>query len=104
MDVVRIWQRKLPEETDVSTKPFLPQAFLPDLEEEDEDEGSGAAARRTCVGCHHLSPPTRSEHTLISAQHGWRLSRVPVAGGEARLEWRCPSCWAKHRHRRLGLL
>jgi len=55
---------------------------------------------QTCVDCKRLSPPTRTEHTLLSAAHGWRLQRRQNADGTLVLEWRCPNCWNR---RKLGL-
>lgn len=51
--------------------------------------------RQTCVGCGVISPETQTNYTLISAQHGWRLTRVKQADGTVQAEWRCPRCWQK---------
>jgi hypothetical protein len=48
-----------------------------------------------CVDCKTLAPSTDSDHTLISAQHGWRLTRGKTAGGHNAMEWRCPACWGR---------
>jgi len=67
---------------------------------EDEGDGAGASESRFhCVGCADLSPPTHSSHTLISSQHGWRLSRRLSTRGEYLYEWRCPKCWRRHKER-----
>jgi hypothetical protein len=50
-----------------------------------------------CVDCKRVSPPTRTEHTLLSAAHGWRLQRVANADGSVSLVWRCPSCWSRRK-------
>jgi hypothetical protein len=52
---------------------------------------------QTCVDCKRVSPPTRTEHTLLSAAHGWRLQRVVNADGSVTLVWRCPSCWSRRK-------
>jgi hypothetical protein len=53
-----------------------------------------------CVGCRAWSPPTETEHTLISAQHGWRLTRRFDDAGTMVVEWRCPACWARYKQRK----
>jgi hypothetical protein len=68
-------------------------------DDEDDDDDGAAPSRRRCVGCGDLSPPTRSAHTLISSEHGWRLARQITARGEYVYEWRCPKCWRKHKDR-----
>jgi hypothetical protein len=73
-------------------------AAAPLTEDEDDDE---LCAQRQCIACRVLSPRTRTAHTLISAQFGWRLSRTPLAGGGFSFEWRCPPCWVKFRDRNL---
>jgi hypothetical protein len=52
---------------------------------------------QTCNDCKRVSPPTRTEHTLLSATHGWRLQRVVNADGSVSLLWRCPSCWSRRK-------
>ena len=56
---------------------------------------------RFCNDCRIVSPETETEFTLISAQHGWRLSRVFGNDGKVTLEWRCPKCWQAFKQRRL---
>jgi len=53
--------------------------------------------RHECVNCGTLSPATDTNYTLISSQHGWRLSREPDKFGRTSMVWRCPTCWAKHK-------
>ena len=55
--------------------------------------------RPTCVDCRKLAPDEASDHSLISASFGWRLTRKPEADGRRSAEWRCPECWAAHRGR-----
>jgi hypothetical protein len=52
---------------------------------------------QVCVDCKRVSPPTRSEHTLLSATHGWRLQRVQNPDGSLVLQWRCPACWSRRK-------
>jgi len=53
--------------------------------------------RETCVGCGQLAPETETDFTLISAKHGWRVTRYRSANGAAVLNWRCPGCWAEYK-------
>lgn len=53
--------------------------------------------RRRCVDCGALSPRTETSYTLISSQHGWRLTLGKDEQGHRISEWRCPRCWAKHK-------
>lgn len=55
-----------------------------------------------CVGCNASSPKTDTEYTLISARHGWRLTRTRSADGTAVVEWRCPDCWKTYKQRTHG--
>lgn len=50
---------------------------------------------QVCCDCKRISPPTQTNYTLISTEHGWRLARTKLPDGKIRLEWRCPKCWAK---------
>ncbi|MFO0551299.1 MAG: hypothetical protein U0271_23115 [Polyangiaceae bacterium] len=61
---------------------------------DDDDED---VFRRQCVGCGAWSPATRTQHTLISARFGWRLTRRTGDDGKIVVEWRCPTCFAKLR-------
>jgi hypothetical protein len=69
-------------------------AAKPAAKAEEEPQRPG---ERSCVDCGVAPPATESEYTLISAQHGWRLSRGVNSEGRTRLDWRCPKCWAKRR-------
>jgi hypothetical protein len=60
---------------------------------DDDDE----PFRRQCEVCKKWSPPTKTQHTLISTKLGWRLSRHTMPDGKVRVEWRCPECHAKTR-------
>lgn len=55
-----------------------------------------------CTDCHTKKPVADSSYTLISSRYGWRLSRSFDAAGRRVLEWRCPSCWARHRQQSLA--
>lgn len=61
------------------------------LFDEDDDE---ATSQFRCVDCGVLSPPTRTSHTLISAKHGWRLTRTKLPDGSCQYEWRCLECFS----------
>lgn len=50
-----------------------------------------------CVDCGKNPPPTETNYTLISARHGWRLTRAPDRDGQRVMEWRCPDCWQAYR-------
>lgn len=58
------------------------------------------AGHRRCVACGALAPSTDTSYTLISSQHGWRLSRTLNADGTRTVEWRCPPCWDRHKQLR----
>jgi hypothetical protein len=51
----------------------------------------------TCIDCGVNAPDTNSTYTLISATHGWRLTRRILADGTRGVEWRCPACWNAHK-------
>lgn len=53
-----------------------------------------------CSDCRARSPVTETPHTLISAQHGWRLTRTMDEHDRVVLEWRCPKCWLRYKERR----
>ena len=55
---------------------------------------------QTCIGCGKNAPETETNYTLISAQFGWRLTRVKKADGTVSLEWRCPTCWREYKKTR----
>jgi hypothetical protein len=50
-----------------------------------------------CVDCSASAPTTNTAHTLISAQHGWRLARRKTPEGQRVIEWRCPRCWLRYK-------
>lgn len=51
--------------------------------------------RPICVGCGAMAPDTDTNHTLISATFGWRLTRRKSFDGTTLLDWRCATCWRK---------
>jgi hypothetical protein len=55
--------------------------------------------RNHCVDCGAEAPQTNTDYTLISTRYGWRLMPRVQADGSRVLEWRCKTCWAKHRER-----
>jgi hypothetical protein len=61
------------------------------------------SAVQTCVGCGKNAPETDTNYTLISAQFGWRLTRVKRTDGSVALEWRCPTCWRDYKRARGGV-
>ncbi len=67
----------------------------------DEDElfESGERDVARCVGCGIVPPPTDTNYTLISPQHGWRLLRTFDKAGRKVMQWRCPTCWANYRQK-----
>ncbi len=52
--------------------------------------------RHTCVDCGTESPETELSYSLLSLA-GWRELRVEEPGGGTKVEWRCPTCWAKYK-------
>ncbi len=52
-----------------------------------------------CVGCGAKTPDASTAHTLISEQHGWRLTRRETADGTYVLDWYCRSCWQERRRK-----
>jgi hypothetical protein len=52
----------------------------------------------TCIDCGITAPDANSTYTLISATHGWRLTRRVLADGTRGVEWRCPGCWTAHKN------
>ena len=69
-------------------------------------EGSGAPPgggqapppeRNVCSVCGKSAPETRPDYTLISSEHGWRLSITRAADGSRVAQWICKECWeAQH--------
>ncbi|MGC4092464.1 MAG: hypothetical protein QM756_32220 [Polyangiaceae bacterium] len=64
-----------------------------------DDANADTLGRNRCVDCSTLSPKTDTNYTLISARHGWRLTRQVDESGRNVLQWRCPRCWEKYRRR-----
>jgi hypothetical protein len=56
--------------------------------------------RERCMDCKKDAPETESNFTLISQQHGWRLSRSKSSTGRNIHAWRCPECYGKFKARR----
>jgi hypothetical protein len=52
----------------------------------------------TCVSCGATAPETKTSYTLISQQHGWRLTNRGRSDTDLCFEWRCPTCWRRHKH------
>jgi hypothetical protein len=52
---------------------------------------------QTCIDCKRTSPPNRTDQTLLSASHGWRLLRVSNPDGSFSLQWRCAACWSRYK-------
>jgi hypothetical protein len=52
---------------------------------------------QTCIDCKKTSPPSRTEQTLLSAAHGWRLQRTQNPDGTFALQWRCATCWSRYK-------
>jgi hypothetical protein len=53
--------------------------------------------RPTCIDCGANAPDTNTNYTLISTSFGWRLTRRALPGGGQAVEWRCATCWRKHK-------
>jgi hypothetical protein len=64
---------------------------------ENQLAASPAESRQTCADCGETPPATETNYTLISARHGWRLSRSVDEHGQKVMKWRCPDCWKKFR-------
>jgi hypothetical protein len=58
------------------------------------------AQPQTCFGCGKTAPETDTSYTLISAAHGWRVSREKDEQGESIARWRCADCWKKFKESR----
>jgi hypothetical protein len=56
--------------------------------------------QQNCVDCGASSPATETNYTLISARHGWRLTRAERPDGTRLVEWRCPVCWQLQKARK----
>jgi hypothetical protein len=62
----------------------------------------GHERSKYCVGCGIEPPPMDDNSTLVSMKHGWRLTRTVDADGTVTAEWRCKTCWVRHR-KEMGL-
>jgi hypothetical protein len=49
-----------------------------------------------------VAPTTKTAHTLISREYGWRLARRHMPDGSWALQWRCASCWQRLKTRPPG--
>jgi hypothetical protein len=49
--------------------------------------------RKCCAACGALPPQTNSPYTLISATHGWRLTREETPDGRMVGRFYCAACW-----------
>jgi hypothetical protein len=71
-----------------------------------EGNGSNVAigedSDRRCVDCNAVPPKTHTNYTLISAEHGWRLTLEAGPDGRKVPKWRCPRCWDKRREQSKG--
>ena len=65
-----------------------------------DDSFANSGAEQRCTDCGAKAPHTQTNYTLISAQHGWRLSLNKGPDGQREAVWRCPTCWAAFRGRR----
>jgi len=52
-----------------------------------------AVGHHTCADCKTKSPETELSYSLTLNLAGWRETKT----GETSSEWRCPTCWAKHK-------
>lgn len=73
--------------------------LLEDYMANDDASVENARSHR-CADCGAAAPATETNYTLISAQHGWRLSIDKLPDGRREPVWRCPDCWAAFRGRR----
>jgi hypothetical protein len=55
--------------------------------------------RYKCAGCGAPAPKTGSSFSLISPEHGWRLSRRQNPDGSVALDWFCKPCWRVRKER-----
>jgi len=84
-----------PHGSEAAWKAVSDDGNLADARDDDDDESS----QHQCSDCATWSPRTRTEHTLISSRHGWRLLRAPNETGGFEFTWRCPRCWAAFKSR-----
>ena len=52
-----------------------------------------ALGHHLCADCQKKSPETELSYALTLNLAGWRESKK-----DGKPEWRCPTCWAKHKH------
>jgi DNA-directed RNA polymerase subunit RPC12/RpoP len=65
------------------------------MQQDDGEEESSERNAHVCSDCGAESPEVETNYTLISARHGWRLTRAFLPDGKIRMEWRCPTCWVR---------
>jgi len=79
----------------VATGPKLDVPRVHDDDGLDPDDVDQPIVDAKCDDCRLTAPPTRSAHTLISARHGWRVTRSELLNGSFSLTWFCPDCWKR---------
>jgi hypothetical protein len=79
--------------TSIKKPPFVSVS----LDREDDEEQTNREGPQ-CIDCGARSPVTNTNYTLISSK-GWRLTLLNTGDGKRRGEWRCPTCWEKHKAR-----
>ena len=52
-----------------------------------------AVGHHLCADCKTKSPETELSYSLTLNMSGWRETKL----AEGASEWRCPTCWAKHK-------
>jgi hypothetical protein len=62
-------------------------------------DAPAAPELQACIDCKVPAPITKTDYTLISKTHKWRLERRREHGMLV-LEWRCPTCWQRHKAER----
>ncbi|HEY1958801.1 MAG TPA: hypothetical protein VGH28_24470 [Polyangiaceae bacterium] len=55
-----------------------------------------ALGHHICADCKKQSPETELNYSLLGLA-GWREQRT--TDGAAKVEWRCPTCWAAYKKR-----
>ena len=74
----------------------MPKTDMDDFGQWTEKKQENPGQANQCADCHKIAPPTQTNFTLISSQHGWRLSFDRVDGRRVSV-WRCPKCWENHK-------
>jgi hypothetical protein len=64
------------------------------------NDGGGASA--LCGECGAKGHAEESAHSIIGL--GWRLVRMGGEEGPLHVDWRCPTCWDRHRQTRDAML